>query len=82
MLEQWVWAHWETEPGQDIDYAARWFSFNFTYLPRALLEHCLKPGKLKTWTYPNVDASVARAARELGIPGRVVDGCFPVHLHW
>lgn len=82
MKDHWIWAHWNLVPSQHVDQSARWFSFNFTYLPRQLLEHCLKPGRLKTWTYPNTDSSVARAARELGIPGNVVADCWPVHLHW
>jgi hypothetical protein len=78
---QWTWSHWETEASQEIDEVANWFSFCFTYLPRVLIETCLKSG-LKTWTYPKVDASVARVARRTGIKGRVVPDCFPVHLHW
>ncbi|MFZ0665042.1 MAG: hypothetical protein WAM97_04755 [Acidimicrobiales bacterium] len=82
MKDSWVWAHWETEPSQRIDDVANWFSFNFTYVPRALVEHCLKGNQLQSWTYPRVDASMARAARQMGIKGRVVQDCFPIHLHW
>jgi hypothetical protein len=83
MREDWVWAHWEKAPSQVIDQAANWFSFNFTYLPRRLLDSCDKSlTGLKSWTYPVVDASVSKHARKLGIPGRVVPDCFPVHMHW
>jgi hypothetical protein len=82
MRERWVWGHWEKEASQEIDQAANWFSFNFTYLPKALIEFVLRGNRLQTWTYPRVDASMARAARDTGIRGRVVEDCFPVHLHW
>lgn len=82
MRDGWVWSHWETEASQQVDEVANWFSFCFTYVPRALLDHCVRGGRLASWTYPRVDASMARAARNLGIKGRVVQECFPVHLHW
>lgn len=80
----WIWAHWENEDGesQDCDEVARWFSFCFTYLPRRLIEHCLKNNRLQSWTYPIVDASVCKAARRIGVKGKVVPDCFPVHLHY
>jgi hypothetical protein len=81
MRHGWVWAHWETEASQHLDEVANWFSFNFTYLPAALLGQAERRG-LKSWTYPNCDASMARTAREMGVKGRVVEDCFPVHLHW
>lgn len=82
MRDGWVWSHWDQAASQEIDEEARWFSFCFTYLPARLIEHCLKDRRMLTWTYPRVDAAVSKAAQQLGIKGRVVQDCFPVHLHW
>lgn len=82
LRDGWVWSHWDQAASQQVDEVANWFSFCFTYVPRALIEHCLKGSRLQSWTYPKVDASMARAARDMGIKGRVVPDCFPVHLHW
>jgi hypothetical protein len=81
--DHWVWSHWEHDASQQVDDVANWFGFSFTYLPKRLIEHCVKlrPG-LSSWTFPIVDASFAKQARALGIPGRVVRDCWPVHLHW
>ena len=79
--QDWVWAHWENRASQHIDDTASWFSFNFTYLPAALLAACIKRG-MKKWIYPAVDANVSRTARAENIEARPVPDCFPVHLHW
>jgi hypothetical protein len=83
----WVWAHWADgeEPSQllareDI----RRFSFCFTYLPRLLIERCIKAG-MEKWTFPLVDRHVSLTAWESQRPAfdvRIVDGCNPKHLHF
>lgn len=77
----WTWAHWRDHPSQHIDRDPRWFSFNFTYLPGQLLGKAIARG-LREWTYPSVDASMSKLAAEMRIPVRVVEGCYPVHVHW
>lgn len=74
----WVWAHRRGPFGQDLITDPEYFSFCFTYLPRALMEH----PQLPAWTFPTVDVHVSRAARDLGIPASVVEGCWPKHLHF
>jgi hypothetical protein len=92
-LPGWVWAHRRPLPltMPDDEAMAAWqediddpvmFSFNFTYLPRRLVEGAVKSG-LKTWTYPNVDRRMWETARDLGIPVRVVrNGCHPRHTNY
>lgn len=77
----WVWAHWEKEASQEIDLNPRYFSFNFTWLPRKLIEGCLTDG-LERWTFPNCDACVSAMARKMKMPVRVVTEIEPLHLHW
>lgn len=77
----WVWAHWETTPSQQIDQVAGWFSFCFTYIPGPLIDAAIRAG-MGRWVYPRVDAGVSKVARRIGVPGKVVAGCFPVHTHW
>lgn len=79
--DDWVWSHWEKDASQEKDEIASYFSFCFTYLPASLMEACVKGG-LQKWTFPNVDACVAKEARKLGLKARMVDGIEPVHLHW
>ncbi len=79
--QDWVWAHWDDKASQELSNTAKWFSFNFTYLPAALLDHAIKAG-MKRWVYPRVDANMSATAAKLGIKGRVVPECFPVHLHF
>jgi hypothetical protein len=77
----WSWAHWVTEPSQVSDPEPLWFSFNFTWLPKALIEACVKEG-MKIWTYPQVDVNVARTAQKTGIKAKVVPGCHPKHMNF
>jgi hypothetical protein len=93
-LPAWVWGHRRpvTAPGAtNQEIMAAWqediedptmFSFNFTYLPRRLIEGAVKSG-LKDWIYPHVDENMSKLAQELGIPVRVVrNGCSPRHMHY
>jgi hypothetical protein len=77
----WVWAHWRAEQGQEPEPDPDRFSFGFTYLPRRLIEACIKAG-LEEWTFPHVDELVAATAASIGVPARVVAGCHPKHLHF
>lgn len=77
----WTWGHWVTEPSQTIEDNPLWFSFNYTYLPKALIEGAIKAG-LKTWTYPAVDKTMSETARKLGIKVNVVHDCHPKHMNY
>ncbi len=78
----WSWAHCKNGnfthlPTPDPDF----FSFNFTYLPRRVVELSVRAG-LKNWRFPHVDQMVSRTARQAGVPMNVVDACQPKHLHY
>ena len=76
----WVWAHWRGQASQNLTFDPDFFCFNFTYLPRRLLEACGKKG-MRSWSFPTVDTRVARVARETGIPVRVAR-CTPKHMNF
>ena len=48
------------------------FAFNFTYVPRRVVELAIKAG-LKNWQSPQVDRMMSRTARQAGVPMRVVE---------
>ena len=81
-LDGWVWGH-----GVNSRFSAKdpsrpdCFTFCYTYLPRRLIESCIKAG-LEEWMYPGVDKHVSRVAREIGISIRVVRSCQPKHLNY
>lgn len=78
----WVWSHWPGQASQELETAGiRWFSFCYTYLPRALITRSLRAG-LRGWHYPGVDTKVCEQAQAAGISVNVVGGCWPKHLHW
>lgn len=78
----WAWAHGCEQPSQVmISEGIRWFSFNFTYLPKALMAACLRDG-LRSWGYPTVDVKVSATARKLGLAIKVVPGCWPKHMNY
>lgn len=92
-LPSWVWGHRKAAPEgasnediirqwqTDID-DPDWFTFNFTYLPRFLIESAIKRG-MKKWHYPNVDRLMHELAKELDIRVRVVRGdCSPKHINF
>jgi hypothetical protein len=92
-LPTWVWGHRENVPDDTpLDEAiSRWqadiedptmFSFNFTWLPRRLMNGAAKTG-LSRKVYPNVDRHLWETARDMGIPVRVVrNGCHPRHTNF
>jgi len=81
-LDGWVWGH-----GQNARFSAKdpshpdCFTFCFTYLPRCLLELCIKAG-MDEWMYPGVDKKVSEVARGFSIPIRVVRNCQPKHVNF
>jgi hypothetical protein len=79
--QDWVWAHWDESASQVNDENPRWFSFCFTYLPGELLNAAIKKG-MKGWTWPRVDSTLSKAAQQRGIKVRVVENCWPKHMHW
>lgn len=93
----WIWGHRKLlPPDLPNDQAiAAWqqdipdpvmFTFNFTFLPRRLIEGAIKTrigGGLAEWIYPHVDENMFKTAMELGIPVRVVrNGCHPRHVNY
>lgn len=78
----WTWAHFKNyEASRELITDPDFFSFNFTYLPRALVEASIKAG-LRSWVFPRVDAQVSRVARQQGFKIRVVEDCQPKHMHF
>jgi hypothetical protein len=78
----WMWGHGNgrfsaDEDPDDPDV----FTFCFTYLPKRLIEGCIKAG-MPQWTYPNVDRRVQGQAQAMRIPARVVRGASPKHLNF
>lgn len=79
--ELWTWGHWRGERSQEWCEDPDFFAFNFTYIPRRVIEEAVKKG-LRSWAFPHVDQRVSRTARQLGIPVRVVKDCSPKHMHY
>lgn len=83
----WVWGHktgmpegeQQGDPG-DTDPRFR-FSFCFTYLPRRLVDHCIKQG-MRTWAYPHCDMRTHQHAARQGFKVRIVPDCWPTHLNY
>lgn len=81
-LPGWAWGHcrdgnFTQEMTEDPDF----FAFNFTYIPRRVIELAIAQG-LKGWQFPNVDTNVSRVARNAKVPMRVVKDCSPKHMHY
>jgi hypothetical protein len=70
----------ERDDGPDTDPRYR-FSNCFTYMPRALVEACVK-ANMRAWKYPGVDMRMHQLGAKLGVPVHVVRGCTPKHLNW
>jgi hypothetical protein len=93
-LASWVWGHRKPPPAgmtsqddvirlwqTDVD-DPRWWTFNFTYIPRSLVKYAQKAG-LETWHYPNVDKNFHELATELKYQVKVVRGdCHPRHINF
>jgi hypothetical protein len=80
--KQWSWAHWSDKPSQIMETEnIHWFSFNFTYLPKKLIDQALHDG-LVSWTYPRVDMHFSETAVRVKIPVYVAEHVYPKHLHF
>jgi hypothetical protein len=78
----WVWSHWSDHGSQVMETEnVRWFTFNFTYLPRKVIEQALSDG-LVDWTYPSVDTRMSKAAMRAEVPVYVAENVLPKHLHF
>ena len=77
----WTWGHWRDQRGQEWTEEPQWFAFNFTYLPRKLIELAITKG-LRSKQFPQVDMWVSEVAQKAGIPVRVVKDCAPKHMHY
>ena len=78
----WVWGHcrnaeWSQVMTEDPDF----FAFNFTYVPRAVIELAVRKN-LRDKQFPEVDRFVSRMARESGTRMSVVPDCHPKHMHF
>ena len=80
--KDWSWAHWSKEPNQTLETKnIRWFSFNFTYLPKKVIEQAMQDG-LATWMYPRCDMRMSDAAFNAGVPVFVAEAVQPKHLNF
>lgn len=89
----WAWAHWDEGHGMSQEWSAapdRW-SFNFTYIPAKVINTASSTGieigprkrlKLAEWVFPTVDMKMNQVAKNCGVPARIVEDCFPKHLHY
>jgi hypothetical protein len=81
-LDGWAWGHCrDGQFTQEMTLDPDFFSFNFTYVPRRVIELAVKAG-LKNWQYPQVDRFMSRTARQAGVTMSVVTACRPKHLHY
>jgi hypothetical protein len=78
----WVWAHWSTVASQEMETEnVHWFTFNFTYLPRKVIEQAINDG-LGNWRYPSVDKQMSESAAKAGVPIFVAENVYPKHLNF
>jgi hypothetical protein len=81
-LQRWVHGHGnggffhDQDPDQP-DY----FGLSFTYLPRRLMEDCIRHN-MDSWHYPGVDTHIRRRFAALGMSARVVRQASPKHLNY
>lgn len=80
--KDWVWAHWSKEASQVMETKnIHWFSFNFTYVPRKVIEQALKDG-LADWAFPSVDKRMSQSAVRAKVPVYVAENVLPKHLNF
>jgi hypothetical protein len=79
-LKNWVWGHGINAYSQEDADEPNLFTFSFTYLPRLLIEDCIRVG-MASWTYPNVDKRVCARAQANKCTVRIVE-CFPTHVNY
>ena len=81
-LGGWSWGHCKDNNfTQEMTLDPDFFAFNFTYVPRRVIDLAVKAG-LKNWQFPHVDQGMSRVARQAGVRMRVVEACQPKHVHY
>jgi len=85
MRESWVWGHGVMRGDTPVlsnrmQPRAEWFALGLTFTPARLLDLALP--HLPAWVFGQVDNGLAAVARQHGIPGQVVPGARPKHLHF
>lgn len=80
--KNWVWGHWSKDASQVIETEnIHFFTFNFTYLPRTVIEQALTDG-LADWSYPGVDKRMSETAVRANVPIFVAENVLPKHLNF
>lgn len=78
----WTWAHWSKEPSQTMETEnIRWFSFNFTYFPKKVIEQAIGDG-LVNWKFPRCDMRMSDAAFHAGVKVFVAEDVYPKHMNY
>jgi len=81
-LDGWAWGHCRGNVwGQLMELNPDFFAFNFTYIPRRVIELAIAKD-LKGKQFPHVDQHISRVAREAGVRMNVVEECSPKHMHY
>ena len=81
-LGGWAWGHCrDGKYGQELELHPDFFAFNFTYIPRVVMEMAVADG-LRNWAFPEVDRSMSRSARKARVRMTVVEGASPKHMHY
>jgi hypothetical protein len=80
-MERWIWGHGKGGFSRNDPDDPDMFGFSFTYLPARLVTTMIAQG-LADVTYPSVDATARRIARELKLRCRVVREASPKHMNW
>ena len=79
--KDWFWCHWSTDTSQTLDKYPLHFGYNFTYLPKQLIELAIEAGWDK-WDYWTDDSEMPKIAMRNKIPVKVPEDCWPKHLHY
>jgi len=78
----WVWGHATEEDRSQVNHPnPKYFSFCFTYLPKALIRKAIEKG-WKDWNYPGADKPISELAYDMKIPVNVVNECRPKHMNY
>jgi len=81
MRAAWVWSVFDGTPTQELPEHPTNTSFCCTFLPKRLIDRCIRYG-LKKQRFPGVDTFVSAQAVSAGIPIRIVRDAAPKHLHY
>lgn len=81
-LNGWAWGHClNGNFSQELEMHPDFFAFNFTYIPRKVIETAAADG-LRNWAFPEVDRNMSRSARKAKVRMSVVTGASPKHMHY